>query len=223
MSGATVGRDAQSGHGGLYCVAWKSGREAATYRRPYPHATPYPTIRDIAEGWCAAQRRAELYPFRSTTPTTGIPAQTYTYRRHRSVPKCTRTARRDSDTGKGHSHGLCRSTFREIHMENCPPMASSRPVCRVNMRETLMKVPYRHGRVSPGCAFALCAAVAAAALAGGPGCGLVGGCVADRFGAAPRPRPKVAVRRRQRPQVRLFGQAVGSKSQRKRDRAGGTP
>jgi hypothetical protein len=71
------------------------------------------------------------------------------------------------------------------------------------------------------CAFELCADVLAAELeAGGPSCALVGGCVADRFGPAPRPRPKVAVRRRQPPQARLFGQAVSRKAQRKLERSG---
>ena len=222
MSGAPVGRDAQSGHGGLYCVAWKSGREAATYRRPYPHATPYSTIRDIAEGLCAAQRRAELYPFRSATPTTGISTDVHTPPSQKCTEVCQDGTRRDSGAGKGHSHSLSRSAFREIHAENRRPTASSRPVCGDTMRETLSENAMLYPLETPRCGFELCASVLSAELAGGPGCAMVGGCVSTRFGPAPRPKPPAPVRRRQRAQERLFGEAVG-KAQRTRRRVGGAP
>ena len=73
------------------------------------------------------------------------------------------------------------------------------------------------------CAFESCETVLEAELeAGGQGCAMVGGCVLARFGPAPRPKPTTPVRRRQRPQARLFGEAVG-KARRKLERAGGGP
>jgi hypothetical protein len=70
------------------------------------------------------------------------------------------------------------------------------------------------------CAFELCADVLAAELeAGGAGCCLPGGCVLARYGPAPRAKAPARVRRRQRPQVRLFGEA----SKGKRGRVGEGP
>jgi len=63
------------------------------------------------------------------------------------------------------------------------------------------------------CAFEPCADVALEL------CGLPGGCILARFGPAPRAKPRTAVRRRQRPQERLFGEAV-RKGSRKRERSG---
>ena len=60
------------------------------------------------------------------------------------------------------------------------------------------------------CAFESCADVALEL------CGLPGGCILARFGPAPRAKPQAPVRRRQRPQVRLFGEA----SKGKRERSG---
>jgi hypothetical protein len=70
------------------------------------------------------------------------------------------------------------------------------------------------------CAFEACSDVLAA---GAPGCAMVGGCIPLRFGNPPRPKPTTPVRRRQRPQARLFGEAVGKSGRRKRERAGGGP
>jgi hypothetical protein len=111
-------------------------------------------------------------------------------------------------------------------LDNVPECASTASVCLhsgestpAQYAKTLMKMPYRHGRVSMTCAFELCPDVLASQLeAGGRGCCLPGGCVQARFGPAPRAKPPVVVRRRQRPQVRLFGEA--SKGKRRRSGEG---
>ena len=179
----------------------------------------------IRDGCLRCQPRAELHPTAQPPQPTGI-SKTYTYAGYNRRRKCGEVyldaPRHGASPGGRHSHSLSRAAFREIHIENCPPTASSRPVCRVTMRETLSENAMLYPRETPRCGFDPCASVLAAELAGGPGCGLVGGCVSTRFGPAPRPKPPAPVRRRQRPQVRLFGEAVG-KGKRKRRRVGGAP